>query len=93
MIHGQGIKPGRLEQSPSVLDVTPTILYLSGIPIALDMPGQPIMPALDPKYFPAPTSSAKTYESPDKPKQSFKPMSSEVDEDIIEKLKSLGYVK
>ena len=45
-IYGHHVKRGRLDQ-PKITDVAPTVLALSGLPPARDMPGRVLMEALD----------------------------------------------
>ncbi len=40
ILYGSGIAPGAKIQGASVLDVTPTLLYLMGLPLGRDMPGK-----------------------------------------------------
>jgi predicted AlkP superfamily phosphohydrolase/phosphomutase len=40
ILYGDGIAPGTKIQGASVLDVTPTLLYLMGLPLGRDMPGK-----------------------------------------------------
>jgi tetratricopeptide (TPR) repeat protein len=46
-LHGPGIRPGPMPAA-SIYDITPTLLYLSGLPLAADMPGRLIADAFDP---------------------------------------------
>jgi len=39
ILYGSGIAAGAKIQGASVLDITPTLLYLMGLPIGRDMPG------------------------------------------------------
>lgn len=45
IIRGPGIEPGNFEGA-SVYDVTPTVLHVLGLPVADDMDGTPVTPAL-----------------------------------------------
>jgi predicted AlkP superfamily phosphohydrolase/phosphomutase len=47
---GAGIQPGAGLVGASVLDVTPTLLYLLGLPVARDMEGRVLTEMLDPVY-------------------------------------------
>jgi len=44
---GAGIARGRTGFSADLVDVTPTLLHLAGIPVAADLPGELIVPMLD----------------------------------------------
>ena len=46
-IHGPGIKPGETLYGSTVLDVTPTILHLFGLPVGRDMDGKVLATAFE----------------------------------------------
>lgn len=50
---GNDVKPGRLPDDIVILDVAPTALYLLGLPLASDMDGELIRPAIDASYLAA----------------------------------------
>lgn len=91
-ISGRGVERNRVIWGTSVLDVTPTMLYLLGLPVAGDMMGKPIVTLL-------PKSGGKkrgplvisTYESGRKFGSPAVP--SAADERIKEQLKALGYIE
>ena len=61
---GDGIRPGTTLRSSSVLDVTPTILYLMGLPVARDMEGRILTEMLQDDFMRAhPVSFIPSYES------------------------------
>jgi len=86
-LFGAGVRRGRIDR-PGILDVTPTVLALLGLPKAEDMPGRVLqdMIVVDP-----PKRRVTSYEknalvageTPHDPK---------VDPQILERLQSLGYV-
>jgi predicted AlkP superfamily phosphohydrolase/phosphomutase/tetratricopeptide (TPR) repeat protein len=93
---GPGIQPGKLETA-SLYDVTPTLLHLSGLPIAADMAGKPILDALTPAFQAAnKLSTIATYEDPAGSRRdtagSLPGSSAAIDEEILARLKSLGYI-
>ncbi|HEY3175434.1 MAG TPA: tetratricopeptide repeat protein [Candidatus Polarisedimenticolia bacterium] len=98
VLNGKGIQPGRLEPT-SLYDVAPTLLYLSGLPVAADMAGRPILDAIAPAFrsqfemASVPTyedpSGARSGGGPDAPAQGS---SSAIDDEILAKLRSLGYI-
>lgn len=47
---GGGIRPGSLPRGASVLDVTPTLLYLMGLPVGRDMEGRVLTEILEPNF-------------------------------------------
>ena len=61
---GDGIRPGAMIETASVLDLCPTILYLSGLPVARDMEGRVLTEILDDDYARAhPVTFIPSYES------------------------------
>lgn len=61
---GDGVRGGASLGRASVLDVTPTLLYLMGLPVARDMPGRVLAEALDDRFVRAhPLSVVPSYES------------------------------
>jgi predicted AlkP superfamily phosphohydrolase/phosphomutase len=50
LVAGAGIRPGAVPQGASVLDVTPTLLYLLGLPVARDMEGRVLTEILEPAF-------------------------------------------
>jgi predicted AlkP superfamily phosphohydrolase/phosphomutase len=47
LMYGDGVREGAMTSSASVLDVTPTVLYLMGLPVARDMEGRALTEVLD----------------------------------------------
>jgi predicted AlkP superfamily phosphohydrolase/phosphomutase len=45
---GPALRPGTTVSGASVLDVTPTVLHLQGLPVAADMDGHVLVDAIDP---------------------------------------------
>ena len=61
---GAGIRPGARLTSASVLDVTPTLLYLAGLPVGRDMEGRVLAEMVDESFARAhPVSYIPSYES------------------------------
>jgi hypothetical protein len=50
LMAGEGIRPGATPAGASVLDVTPTLLYLMGLPVARDMEGRVLTEILEPAF-------------------------------------------
>ena len=96
ILYGNHIRKGVKIFPKSVLDLFPTILYLTGMPVARDMDGNIITKAIEPGYWAShPNKTIKTYESERYTyrfdiEQSVKQL---VDKKTIDKLKSLGYLK
>jgi predicted AlkP superfamily phosphohydrolase/phosphomutase len=61
---GDGIRAGGSLRAASVLDVTPTILYLMGLPVARDMEGRVLTEMIDDEFAHAhPVTYVPSYES------------------------------
>ncbi|HKY32350.1 MAG TPA: tetratricopeptide repeat protein [Candidatus Polarisedimenticolia bacterium] len=94
VMHGPGIRPGRLD-TPSLYDVTPTLLHLAGLPVAADMQGKPILEAIEPAFRKAGgLSTLPTYETPGTAGGTAPAAGSSaaIDEEILARLRSLGYI-
>ncbi len=100
MMWGPHIKPGVAIQGASVLDLAPTVLALLGLPVAEDMDGRPITEAMTESFLEAnPVKTVETYEIEGKKPYDLagdtpgeETGESEVDEDMLEKLRALGYL-
>jgi len=88
---GKGIAKGEISGA-SVYDLTPTLLAIMGLPKADDMKGKVLWQAFDatirPEMF---TEKLPTYESGDAAGQDG--LESPVDKELMERLRSLGYIK
>lgn len=61
---GDGIKAGAVASEASILDVTPTVLYLMGLPVARDMEGRVLTEMVDEAFARAnPLTFIPSYES------------------------------
>lgn len=84
-MYGRDVLRGSIS-NPTILDITPTVLALNGIPAATDMPGQVLQSAME---TPA-AERVATYETASQTRQQVE--SSAVDAEVLEKLRSLGYL-
>ncbi|HKV11189.1 MAG TPA: alkaline phosphatase family protein, partial [Thermoanaerobaculia bacterium] len=94
LMEGGPVKPGAALSGSQVLDVFPTLAYLLGMPVPEDAPGKVLLHALDPEFVRRhPVRTIPSYDvlglSPGLPgvKQG-----SGLDQQELEKLKSLGYL-
>jgi predicted AlkP superfamily phosphohydrolase/phosphomutase len=94
-LKGPGVKQGVTISGATVLDITPTILALYGLPTASDMDGRPIEDALKPAVLKriAHDTRLKTYETARARKDGEEPIASPVDQELRERLRSLGYIQ
>ncbi len=91
VLHGPDVRRGATVADASVLDVTPTILALYGMPVAEDMDGKALEEALEPSFLRAhPVRRVPTYQHGVRQAVEVEPSSE--DADLVEKLRSLGYV-
>ncbi|MCK4511254.1 alkaline phosphatase family protein [bacterium] len=92
-VSGPGIKRGGSIAGASVLDVTPTVLALAGLPVARDMDGRPLTEVMSSTFLERyPVVYIDSYEVGDAPDGDRTPVESPVDDEIKEMLRSLGYI-
>lgn len=92
-----GVLSGRTEspasgssiQAVTPLDIAPTILHLAGLPVASEMPGRVVMDLLPPDAAARPVERRP---SPGAERRQKEAPSSEGDEALLARLRSLGYV-
>jgi len=79
----------------TVLDITPTILATFGLPTARDMDGRPIQGGLLPRIVKRIERDTRlpTYETARAKGESEEPLRSPVDDELRERLRSLGYIQ
>lgn len=94
---GEGIQADVWLEACSVLDITPTILHLLGLPVGKDMEGEVITAALTSRFRTQhPIQYIPTYENPGsrsaEQAETAQP-DRDLDKELIERLRSLGYIK
>jgi len=90
IISGRHVRRGVVVNA-SVLDVTPTILYLMDLPVADDMDGRVLTEVFDPALFAKyQVDSIPTYDT--RVYTNSTPLKSGVDEAIEKRLRGIGYV-
>ena len=93
ILSGKWIKPGRIAGA-SIFDVTPTLLYLSGLPIPEDMIGKPLIPAISSEFKDSfPMTQIDSYEKVNPIRHEKVPRSSKIDKQRMEELRALGYIE
>ncbi len=89
-LYGRGVRRGGKIEGAGLLDVLPTLARLLDVPVARDLEGKVLEGALDPGFARAhPASWVDTYgtaESRGEPDQS------DLDRNVLERLRSLGYI-
>src|SRR5262249_34001197 len=88
-LYGHGVKPRTRLEEPSIQDVAPTILTLVGLAPAADMKGRVLTEALEA----APLPKIATYETGSSAAGDGTTSDASVDPQILEKLRSLGYLQ
>ena len=89
-LYGRGVKRGGKIASAGLVDVLPTILRLLDVPIAQDLEGRIIADALDAGFLESrPAAGVATYGPLDRPTE---PAESDLDRNVLERLRSLGYI-
>jgi len=77
---------------PAVLDITPTLLHLHGLPVGEDMDGRVLTELLVEDGASRPVAMVETHEKGPPPVKRPRPIPSDTDSDVIERLRSLGYL-
>jgi hypothetical protein len=91
---GGPIIPGaKFKVQPSIVDITPTILALMGLPVGKDMAGRVLKEIIDPKFITNhPITYIDSYENYIERHQYVESVSA--DEDVqLDYLRSIGYVE
>jgi predicted AlkP superfamily phosphohydrolase/phosphomutase len=90
---GKGIRPGSRIVDADILDITPTILYALGLPVARDMHGRVLTNAFESNFLKNnPVTFVPTYETGEH-EASEEPIASPVDDAVKEKLRAVGYIQ
>jgi hypothetical protein len=91
---GEGFRGGVLLGEGSVVDVAPTVLYALGLPVAEDFDGRPALDLFTADYRAAhAVTSIASWEPEVARVREAAPVASPVDAQILERLKSLGYLQ
>jgi len=90
-LRGRGVRRGaRLDDPPGLVDILPTLCVLLGVPIARDLEGKTIDAALEPAFLKDhPARFVDRYDLPGAPAG---PDQSNLDRNVLERLRSLGYI-
>jgi hypothetical protein len=93
-MRGPHVSKGATITGATVLDITPTVLAMMGLPTARDMDGR-LISGLKPDLVKRMERETRlpTYESARAQGKSEEPLRSPVDEELRERLRSLGYIQ
>ncbi|MFC1514295.1 alkaline phosphatase family protein [Candidatus Omnitrophota bacterium] len=93
ILYGKNIRKSGGGHTVSIYDIAPTILALSGVPLAGDLEGRVIKEAIDDDFFKEyPLGRVNTYESPAEQKEEMIDTPSDVEEGLTRRLRALGYI-
>jgi hypothetical protein len=92
---GPSVKKGGNVSGATVLDITPTVLAFFGLPTAQDMDGRPIEDVLTTPVLKRVAKETRfaTYETARAKGGTEEPLRSPVDDELRERLRSLGYIQ
>jgi arylsulfatase A-like enzyme len=92
---GPNVKKGGNVSGATVLDITPTVLAFFGLPTAQDMDGRPIEDVLTAPVLKRVAKETRfaTYETARAKGETEEPLRSPVDDELRERLRSLGYIQ
>ena len=89
-VWGRGAARGARIEGARLLDVLPTIFYLLDVPLARDLPGRVLTQALEPGLVASRAPRfVESYASAGRPAG---PEASDLDRNVLERLRSLGYI-
>jgi predicted AlkP superfamily phosphohydrolase/phosphomutase len=92
LLAGPGIAPGN-DLSATIFDIAPTILALRGVPVAEDVQGTVLTDAFTPEQLARqPVTLVPSYRAM-QPETDAVPVRSAADEELLEKLRALGYIE
>lgn len=92
-VAGPGVRAGARLTGATLYDIAPTILDAIGLPVAEDMDGRPLRAAFDARYLERhPLKKIATYEDTARATSGAASSHPEVDEKVLEDLKTLGYI-
>ena len=91
-LYGRGIAPGRTLEGSTLLDILPTVFALIGEPISRELPGKVLAEAFS---LPATERLRLEYVDayPPRPARPAPTPGEEVDANVLERLRSLGYIQ
>ncbi|HEU4403079.1 MAG TPA: tetratricopeptide repeat protein, partial [Candidatus Polarisedimenticolia bacterium] len=98
ILSGPGARRGvRLTGRATLFDIAPTILYLLGLPASRQMPGHPLLEAIDPGLQRAhpprpPVASYETLGGPREAVATGGPGAEEAEQELLANLRALGYI-
>ncbi len=92
IMRGPGIERGASIEGATVYDIAPTLLTMAGLPVADDMPGRALTDAFTDE-FSATHSVTRITTYGEVVRDDTAPIESPVDDEVRERLRSLGYIQ
>lgn len=86
--HGDGIRPGHLDREAELIDLAPTLLAAAGVPIPADVDGRVLM-----ELFVEPPAITHAAETRPLVASEDAALSPEEEAEVVERLRSLGYME
>ena len=92
VVHGPGVKAKHRIRDASVLDISPTVLYVLGLPVGRDMDGTVLVDAFEERVARShPIQFIDSHDAGQPPRD--RPDEREVDSELIRRLQMLGYLQ
>lgn len=93
MLYGQAIRSGSELRGMGVLDIAPLTLYLLDMAVPADMPGKPPFDAISARHLAdQPVRAVASYQTSSKDAELVE-ATPEIEQEVVEKLRALGYVE
>ncbi|MCJ7667414.1 MAG: phosphodiesterase, partial [Anaerolineae bacterium] len=90
ILWGEKVKRGETIEGARIIDLAPTILYLMGLPIPVDMDGRALTEALKPEFV---SQNPPLFSDLGSDRESGRDVySPQEEEEVRERLKGFGYV-
>lgn len=89
---GPGIRPGSTIKGATIYDIAPTLLHALNLPIPKDMDGRVLTDLFVDSIAKRPDAQIDTYDSPDQAATPEEQLPDDVDDQVLEHLRSLGYI-
>ncbi len=89
---GPGIAKGKEIAGATIYDVAPTLLHALGLPVPKDMDGRVLTQLFDETAAKRPDETIETYDDGTTRQSDSDALPSDVDQKVLEHLKSLGYI-
>jgi predicted AlkP superfamily phosphohydrolase/phosphomutase len=93
LMAGEGIRQHAALAGAELADVVPTLLYLMGVPLPLELDGQPVRAAIEPAFLEQHPVKMADHARPETYQPPTADYTEEDLESVMEKLRGLGYLE